>query len=140
MQQNLLTVYNLLHSFSTGNTSIEDYQFGNLSEITTSKSQKYPLMYVELGNCVASEQTMTISFNILIGKQENNDRSNRIEIYNSTLNLQNDLLNFMYTNAEASDYVIDGKITLTPFTMKFNNLITGWFMSLPITITRTSSC
>lgn len=136
MQHNLTDIYNLLYSFSTGTTEIKDFQFGNLSEITTNKSQQYPLMYVELDKGIAKEQTMQINFNILIGKQENHDRSDRITIYSDMLNLQNKLIGFMQENVQSEDYDIGDGINLTPFSMRFNNLVTGWFMTLPIITNR----
>lgn len=137
MQHNLKDIYNLLYSFYSTNTAdIKDFQFGNLSEITTSKSQEYPLMYVELDKANAKENSMQITFNILIGKMENHDKSNRIDIYSDMLNLQNKLLGYLQENANAVDYDIGDNISLTPFSMRFNNQITGWFMTLPIIITR----
>lgn len=136
MQHNLKDIYNLLHGFYSGETQIKDFQFGNLSEITTSKSQQYPLMYVELDKAVAKEQTMQISFNILIGKMENHDKSDRITIYSDMLTLQNKLIGYMQENVESLDYALGDTINLTPFSMRFNNLVTGWFMTLLIITTR----
>lgn len=136
MQNNLSEIIDILYSFSTGNTTIQDFALGNLSEITTSKSQKYPLMYVEVDKAVAKEQTMTIHFNVLMGDQENHSKTNRKNIYSDILLLQNDLISYLQRDDVTNTYTVGDNITLTPFSVRFNNQITGWFMNISITTSR----
>ena len=114
MQSNLTTIINLLQTFqssSSGSTRIEDFAFGNLAEITTSKSQSYPLMYVELDKSTIKSQSVIISLNILIGEQDANDRSDRLAIYNKCLLIHESLIQYLRTNSDSANFEISEQIT-----------------------------
>lgn len=137
--QTLNQIVKQLRDFSTAHAQLKTFSQANISEITTNKSTVYPLMFVELDKSIAKEKTLELNFNILMADQEAHDKSNRLEIQSDMLSICNDLYSYLLTNTISStdeDYMIKEPISLTPFSLKFNNQISGYMMKIGIEVDR----
>jgi len=127
-----------LNDFADNHAQINSFQQANFSEITTSKSQIYPLMFCELGECTASESILEMTFTILFGDQESHDKRNRLEIQSDMLSVCNDLYSYLLTEEifDDIDLTVLDNVKMKPFSMKFNNQISGYYIIFTLKINR----
>jgi len=122
-----------INSFHSGQLDDVDIDKKNLSE--------FPLMYVEPEPVSVDAQTMTYSFTVIIADQLNEDASEaRVnypdltttdDAYTETLLILKDVIANFRQSIQTKSYAdqrtsLSMPISLSPFTSRFANLLTGW--------------
>ena len=143
--------YNLIdriHTYLSGVSPINTVTFGDLLEVDLSKQTIFPLAHVGVISMQFEEHIMGLSLNVIvmdIVDQDQDDKQtkskphlgldNKHDIHNSLLNVINGLQSSIRRGGLRDyHYEIDGIPTAQLFEDRFENKVTGWSMTLNITM------
>jgi hypothetical protein len=143
--------YNVLNYFKTimkNHPSIESVTYGDIDSIDDKQYPEYPL-----GNVLITDsrfETSTTTFTVqltLADKQKNKNNESEgadnsqtipfygvddmVDIHANTLAILNDLT--AYTQRGVQGFEVNGDITCTPFSDRFNNGLAGWVANFELT-------
>ena len=97
--QNIKGIYNLLEDFSNRHLSLNDFGFGNISNLQT-KNVNLPILWVDLKSAIINKDSTALSFDYYVLDLLKGDYSNYIDILNDTLIIGRDLITEFYDNYE----------------------------------------
>jgi hypothetical protein len=86
----------------------------------------YPLLWVVPSDATIDGKQSLIKYHVLIMDIVNDSNNNLQDVLNDTWLIHNDLSAALRDPALARNYIIDGTITLKPFTDKFDDAVAGW--------------
>jgi len=117
------------------------YQIDDL-DINKITIDKYPLLFAQCTRVSATESDETFTYEILVGDLviEQQQFLDIMQVYSEThLILKDVLAQFNLAASTAGEYVppkwvLDFPVTLTPFTARFNNMLTGWSATVDIRV------
>jgi hypothetical protein len=148
------TYYQFTNFFNTiclAHPNITTFTVGDLQGVDTSKETLFPLAHLIINNVTVSNARFVYNVNLLIMDRvmdivptstgiyntitkDFKTITNMIDVHNSTLLTSNDLLSYMYKNAQANQYTIVTDAVVTPFEERFVNLVAGWSTVIDITV------
>jgi len=110
---------------------IHSYGFGVLSDIASSGTIDYPLLYVEPDGSIVRKGEVGFKFNILLMDIVQKGKSNEIDVLNDTHQIMIDILTELRIGGlgKGTDYSFELKqneITLTDFMERFDEEVAGW--------------
>ena len=103
---------------------------------------KYPLLYANCNSARIDSSTIEFTYEVLVGDLVVEDMEGElVDIYNETLHLLQDVIaqfELSVSNvAQAQsnkDWTFALPVNCTPYTSRFDNLLTGWSTSFTITV------
>lgn len=119
----IATNHNEIHSFNSGSLNDVDIEKMDLSN--------FPIMYIEPEPVSVDAQTLTYSFTVIIADQIQEDMTGIDDAYSETLlTLKDVIANFRQATQTESwadqRTSLEMPISLSPFTSRFSNMLTGW--------------
>ena len=141
-------VIDRIHTYLNGVSPINTVTFGDLLEVDLSKQTIFPLAHVGIISMQFEEHIMSLSMNVIVmdivdeHKDDKQTKSkphlgldNKHDIHNSLLNVINGLQSSIRRGGLGEyNYEINGTPTAQLFEDRFENKVTGWSMSINITM------
>lgn len=127
-------IVNLLETIATDSDMLQHFAAGPLDQVDIEKLGQinYPFLYCEVLGATVNNGVMSYDVELLVADMILPDLSNRTQTYSDTLQILHDVLNqFIQALATTNitvddDYKMELPATLTPFTARFDNELTGW--------------
>jgi hypothetical protein len=131
---------------------------GDIWEVDLSKNTLFPLLHINPLNVQTGPSTLTYSFQIfvmdLVSERTNwtqanfqsaNNLSNNQEVLSQTLQICTDIISMLRHSKwqnnplDGNEPIIfgEGEFSIEPFSDRFDNEVTGWVFTLPITVQQT---
>jgi hypothetical protein len=138
-------IYEELNSSEFVNT----VTFGNIMDVDLSKQSIFPLSHINIQDAVFADHTITFSIQViamdLVDESKDDRFANNSVPYkgldnkHDVLNTQLAVINRLQSKLRRGDlnddnYVLDTDATATMFEDRFENLMTGWALTLSISI------
>lgn len=104
-------------------------------DIATSGDTKYPFWWVVPQTSTAKNGEVGFNFLMIVMDREKKDKSNYQEVLNDTSLICLDILSELKrgsSNTYTFDIKFENGFTLTPFSERFDDEVTGW--SFPVTV------
>ena len=123
--------------------------FGNIMDVDLSKQSIFPLSHINIQDAVFGEHTITFSIQVIamdLVDERKEDRFDSDSIPYQGLDNKHDVLNTQLAvinrlqsklrrgDLNDDNYVLDTDATATMFEDRFENLMTGWALTLSISI------
>ena len=123
--------------------------FGNIMDVDLSKQSIFPLSHINIQDAVFGEHTITFSIQVIAmdlvdeSKEDKFDTDSipyqGLDNKHDVLNTQLAVINRLQSKLRRGDlnddnYVLDTDVTATMFEDRFENLMTGWALTLSISI------
>jgi hypothetical protein len=123
--------------------------FGNIMDVDLSKQSIFPLSHINIQDAVFGEHTITFSIQVIAmdlvdeSKEDKFDTDSipyqGLDNKHDVLNTQLAVINRLQSKLRRGDlnddnYVLDTDATATMFEDRFENLMTGWALTLSISI------
>ena len=138
-----------LYDYLQADEDINTVLIGNIDEIDTNKKTLFPLAHILIG--AVTPFSGFLRFSVTISTMDildlNNDdpikgdwkgNDNKQNLLNTMLAVQENLVRYIQKGAMfESGYFLEGQPTITPFEDRFENLLTGWSMTLTIDVPNT---
>ena len=149
---NYTLYYNIINYFKTimkNHPSIGVATFGDIADFDTKEFPAYPVANLQITDTSFGVNTTNYTVQLLVAdkvKNKNNESSgslnqqsidyfkgvdDTIDIHNNTVGILNDLTAYTQRGVQAFD--IDGDITCSPFSDRFNNGLAGWSATFNLT-------
>ena len=121
--ETIATKHHEIHSFNSGSLSDVDLEKYDLSN--------FPLMYVEPEPVSVDAQTLTYSFTVIIADQIQEDMTGLNDAYSEMLLILKDVIANFRQATQTESWAdqrtsLEMPISLSPFTSRFSNMLTGW--------------
>ena len=138
-----------LETIADKHLEINSFHSGMLDEVDINKlgATDYVILYAEPGSATINQGVLTYSFTVYVmdmvndevGDEPNKQRIGRVDAYSETLNILQDVIaEFKHSLTTQSwvddEVVLQLPITAEPFTLRFNNLLTGWSATINIDV------
>jgi len=138
-------IYEELNSSEFVNT----VTFGNIMDVDLSKQSIFPLSHINIQDAVFGEHTITFSIQVIAMDLVDESKEDRfdsdsipyqgLDNKHDVLNTQLAVINRLQSKLRRGDlnddnYVLDTDSTATMFEDRFENLMTGWALTLSISI------
>ena len=146
---NNITYRQMIETFNniaTNHFQIQSYNSGSMEQVDIEKlnADKFPLLYVEPQPVSVDVQTLTYTFEVIVADQIQEDMSDIDDTYSETLLILKDVISNFRQAVQTSSWAdqrtdITFPITLTPFTSRFANMLTGWGGSFDIVVNNTNN-
>lgn len=123
--------------------------FGNIMDVDLSKQSIFPLSHINIQDAVFGEHTITFSIQVIAMDLVDESKEDRfasnsvpykgLDNKHDVLNTQLAVINRLQSKLRRGDlnddnYVLDTDATATMFEDRFENLMTGWALTLSISI------
>ena len=123
--------------------------FGNIMDVDLSKQSIFPLSHINIQDAVFGEHTITFSIQVIAMDLVDESKEDRFDTDSTpyqgldnkhdVLNTQLAVINRLQSKLRRGDlnddnYVLDTDATATMFEDRFENLMTGWALTLSISI------
>ena len=145
------TYYNLidkLHTYLSGNSSINTVTFGDLLDVDLSKQSIFPLAHIGISSVTFDEYLINVSLNVIVmdivdeDKDDKQDKTkphlgldNTHDIHNDLLNVVNGLQLALRRGGLYDElHELSGSPNARLFDDRFENRVTGWSMEVIISI------
>jgi len=131
------------------NSFVNTVTFGNIMDVDLSRQSIFPLSHINIQDAVFGEHTITFSIQVIamdMVDESKDDRfstdavphrrlDNKHDVLNTQLAVINSLQSSLRRGGLNSDnYVLETDATATMFEDRFENLLTGWALTLSISI------
>jgi len=133
---NNITYRQMVNTFSeiaTNHLQIQSFNSGSLNDLDIEKldADKFPLLYITPQPAIVDAQTLTYSFDVVVADQIQEDMTDIDDTYSETLLIIKDVISNFRQATQTESWAdqrtdIEMPISLTPFTSRFANLLTGW--------------
>lgn len=108
---------------------------------------KYPLLYAACTNARIDAQSLEFTYDVIVGDLVIEDQhDDLLDVYNETLHLFQDVVAQFELSISGhvkahgeGDWAFDLPVTCTPYTSRFDNLLTGWSTSFTIRVPKAVS-
>ena len=135
-------ITDLLQTITNNHLILNHFAAGPLEEVDIAKlaQTQYPFLYCEVLGADIDNGVLTYSIELLVADMIQTDLTDRNQVYSDTLQLLHDVLNqFIQSLADTNttvddDYKVELPITCSPFTVRFDNELTGWSATLSIDV------
>jgi len=132
--RNIATHHNQIRAFYT--TAIDEL---DIDKITI---DMYPLFYAQCTRVTTNENSETFTYEFVVADLviEEQQGVDLIEVYSETHLIMRDIIAQFNLAASTSGQFVPGKwvigfpLNLTPFTARFNNMLTGWGVEVDINV------
>ena len=133
---NNITYRQMVGTFSdiaTNHLQLQSFNSGSLNDLDIEKldADKFPLLYITPKPATVDAQTLMYSFDVVVADQIQEDMADIDDTYSETLLIIKDVISNFRQAVQTESWAdqrtdIEMPITLTPFTSRFANLLTGW--------------
>ncbi len=137
-----IEITNLLESIVTQHQILQHFAAGPLDQVDIEKlgQEDYPFLYCEILGANIDNGVLSYDLELLVADMIQTDLTTRNQVYSDTLQLLHDVLNqfiqALATNNTTvdNDYKAELPINCTPFTVRFDNELTGWSAALTLEV------
>ena len=133
---NNITYRQMVGTFSdiaTNHLQLQSFNSGSLNDLDIEKldADKFPILYITPQPATVDAQTLMYSFDVVVADQIQEDMADIDDTYSETLLIIKDVSSNFRQAVKTESWAdqrteIEMPITLTPFTSRFANLLTGW--------------
>lgn len=131
------------------NDFVNTVTFGNIMDVDLSKQSIFPLSHINIQDAVFGEHTITFSIQVIAMDLVDENKEDKFDTdsipyqgldnKHDVLNTQLAVINRLQSKLRRGDlnddnYVLDTDATATMFEDRFENLMTGWALTLSISI------
>lgn len=124
-------IYKILNPIFEDHLQLNDFGFGDLVDHATTKTVKYPLMWVVLNDVSYKNKAFNYSLSLVFADILREDKSNAVEIQSDMIQIAADVATKI-RYIENNDIEIESEFLLKPFTERFTDFTAGVVCDLVI--------
>lgn len=127
---------------------VSSVTFGDITEVDLNKTTMFPLTHFLMNNATINNNTIQIRLSLLFldivdykkdydgtDKGSREDTTNLIDVYNTQLQIANDLISHLRRGDLYRDkFQLEEEVQCEPFQDRFENELAGWAVELTITV------
>jgi hypothetical protein len=123
-------IINLFETIATNHAQINGFNFGEVSDISASEQEQYPLLWIDVIDSGIESNTLSLNMNVKVMDIQKDDQTNERDTLSDTLSISQDVYSAL-TNPIYQDYFLLSFATnLTPLREALADKVNGWEMNL----------
>ena len=123
-------ILNILTTICQNHAQINDFNFGEVTDIAASEQEKYPSVWADVLPSGIGEKTLTLNMLIKVMDIQKADQVNEQDTLSDTLSISQDIYAAL-TNPTYQDYfIIAEEVALNPIREGLPDLVNGWDMNV----------
>lgn len=123
-------IINLFEVIATNHAQINGFNFGEVSDISASEQEQYPLLWIDVIDSAIESNTLSLNMNVKIMDIQKDDQTNERDTLSDTLSIAQDVYSAL-TNPIYQDYFLLSFATnLVPLREALADKVNGWEMNL----------
>jgi len=142
-----IQIVNTLQAIADKHLILQHFHAGPLDEVDIGKLDQlqYPFLYCEILGVSIDNGILTYDLELLVADMIKPDLMDRNQVYSDTLQILHDVLDmFIQSLANSNttvddDYKAELPLSCTPFTVRFDNELTGWSGSLSLEVSNANN-
>ena len=127
-------IYKFFHDFAANHLQIQDFGYGDLSELSASESLQYPIMWVNPLPVTISGNEVTYKYALIFADRVLDGDTNLVEVESDTLQYSMDALAAIANN-NIFDWNIEQNATAEPFNDRWHDRVAGNVLTVAFTTT-----
>ena len=123
-------IINLFETISQNHAQINGFNFGEVSDISASEQEQYPLLWIDVIDSAIDSNTLSLNMNVKVMDIQKDDQTNERDTLSDTLSIAQDVYSAL-TNPIYQDYFLLSFATnLVPLREALADKVNGWEMNL----------
>jgi len=125
-------VLNIIRTICSNHAQINSFIFGQISEISASEQEQYPLVWCDVNDSQMSERMFTLNLSLYILDIQRVDNSNEIDVLSDTLSIGRDLIAAL-NNPTYQDYFnVKYDVNFGQVREGFPDVVNGWKLDIAL--------
>ena len=123
-------IINLFEVIATNHAQINGFNFGEVSDISASEQEQYPLLWIDVIDSSIESNTLSLNMNVKVMDIQKDDQTNERDTLSDCLSIAQDVYSAL-TNPIYQDYFLLSFATnLVPLREAMADKVNGWEMNL----------
>lgn len=123
-------IINLFEVIATNHAQINGFNFGEVSDISASEQEQYPLLWIDVVDSTIDSNTLSLVMNVKVMDIQKDDQTNERDTLSDCLSIAQDVYSAL-TNPIYQDYFLLSFATnLVPLREALADKVNGWEMNL----------
>ena len=123
-------IINLFEVIATNHAQINGFNFGEVSDISASEQEQYPLLWIDVIDSAIDSNTLSLNMNVKVMDIQKDDQTNERDTLSDCLSIAQDVYSAL-TNPIYQDYFLLSFATnLVPLREALADKVNGWEMNL----------
>ena len=123
-------IINLFEVIATNHAQINGFNFGEVSDISASEQEQYPLLWIDVIDSAIDSNTLSLNMNVKVMDIQKDDQTNERDTLSDCLSISQDVYSAL-TNPIYQDYFLLSFATnLVPLREALADKVNGWEMNL----------
>jgi hypothetical protein len=123
-------IINLFETIATSHAQINGFNFGEVSDISASEQEQYPLLWIDIIDSSIESNTLSLNMNVKVMDIQKDDQTNERDTLSDCLSISQDVYSAL-TNPIYQDYFLLSFATnLVPLREALADKVNGWEMNL----------
>ena len=123
-------IINLFEVIATNHAQINGFNFGEVSDISASEQEQYPLLWIDVIDSGIESNTLSLNMNVKVMDIQKDDQTNERDTLSDCLSISQDVYSAL-TNPIYQDYFLLSFATnLVPLREALADKVNGWEMNL----------
>ena len=123
-------IINLFEVIATNHAQINGFNFGEVSDISASEQEQYPLLWIDVIDSGIESNTLSLNMNVKVMDIQKDDQTNERDTLSDCLSISQDVYSAL-TNPTYQDYfLLSFATSLVPLREAMADKVNGWEMNL----------
>lgn len=142
-----IQIVDTLQTIANEHLMLQHFHAGPIDEVDIGKldQKQYPFLYCEILGASIDHGILSYDIELLVADMIQPDLTDRNQVYSDTLQMLHDVLDMFIQSLANTNTTVDGDykvelpISCTPFTVRFDNELSGWSGSLTIEVSNANN-
>jgi hypothetical protein len=123
-------ILNDLTTICANHAQVNSFNFGDVSDISASEQESYPLVWADVVSSSINENTLEISMNIMVMDIQKADATNERDTLSDCLSIAQDVYAELNDPSFGDYFLIQPNVSLTPMREALPDMVNGWEMNI----------
>lgn len=125
-------VLNILRTICNDHAQINSFVFGQISEISASEQEQYPLVWCDINDSQMSERIFIMNLSLYILDIQRVDNTNEIDVISDTLSIGRDLIAALNNPIYQDYFNVQFDVNFGQIREGFPDVVDGWKLDLSL--------
>jgi hypothetical protein len=123
-------IINLFETISQSHAQINGFNFGEVSDISASEQEQYPLLWIDVIDSGIESNTLSLNMNVKIMDIQKDDQTNERDTLSDTLSIAQDVYSALCNPIYQDYFMLSFATNLVPLREALADKVNGWEMNL----------
>ena len=123
-------IINLFETISQSHAQINGFNFGEVSDISASEQEQYPLLWIDVIDSSIESNTLSLNMNVKVMDIQKDDQTNERDTLSDCLSIAQDVYSALCNPIYQDYFMLSFATNLVPLREALADKVNGWEMNL----------